>query len=555
MRIEREKLFTGGRRLENSGNGDLRSKPIRAEGIEIAQALPESGNAKARNFRAEGDRSLEANDLDAAAAAYQSAIEADGQNIRAHHNLGVVFYRQESWDSARSCFERCKALVPGEADLSFKIGLCHLKEEQTDDAQKAFETTLEQNPDHLSARFQLALLYARTTSGARDRGRAVQELQKILSAVDKGVPCSNLDRVCFLLGSFLDDHPENRLEAISIYRKGLEVNPLFAQGHNNLGVLLMEAGQSLQALGAFKIAIHLEPDYTLPYRNLAHLLFDHMSPTQMEKEYNNIIDEFGAQSATVLARLSLELIDLGRGQVSESLYTRGHQIKNLMGMVGSRTRRLIKKTSDEGLDELKGIAQEQERIFDQWVAYLRSMKQDPMNPTLVDISQLVKRITDTQSTRSGTKTITFVSESHVPQVKIDPGMIHEAVTNLILNALEALQEEGRINVQTGYDTSRSTVFIEVEDNGPGISREAQSKIFDPGYSTKEKGNGYGLSICARIVSAHRGNLRVISQPGAGAVFRIDLPIDFEISSEEESIGLQGISPQNPRQPMAEEFIE
>ena len=536
-------------------NGDHRSEPLRADRIEIAQALPESRNAEARKFRAEGDSALEADALDAAATAYQSAIDADGENIRAHHNLGVVHYKLGNWSEARKCFERCQELAPDEADLSFKVGLCYLKEEDPDRAQRAFETTLEQNQDHLSARFQLALLHARTTSGARDRSRAVQALQDILAAADNGVHCPNLDRVCFLLGSFLDDHPENRREAISIYRKGLEVNPLFAQGHNNLGVLLMEEGQNLQALGAFKIALHLEPDYTLPYRNLAHLLFDHMSPAQMEQEYNNIIEEFGGQAATVLASLSLELIDLGRGQVSESLYTRGHQIKNLMGMVGSRTRRLIRKSSEEGLDELKEIAQEQERIFDQWVAYLRSMKQDPMNPTLVEISQLVRKITESLGGRSGTKTITFASEPNVPHVKVDPGMIREAVTNLILNSVEALSENGRINVQTGYDANRSSVFIEVEDDGPGIQRELRSKIFDPGYSTKEKGNGYGLSICARIVSAHRGNLRVISQPGAGAVFRIDLPIDFELASEEDSIGLQGLSPQNPRQPMAEEFIE
>ena len=218
-------------------------------------------------------------------------------------------------------------------------------------------------------------------------------------------------------------------------------------------------------------------------------------------------------------------------------------------------RRLIKQTSEEELDELKGISQEQERIFDQWVAYLRSMKQDPMNPTLVGISQLVRKITEVLSGRSGTKILTFASEPNVPHVKIDPGMIREAVTNLILNSVEALPKNGRINVQTGYDANRSSVFIEVEDNGPGIQRDAQSKIFDPGFSTKEKGNGYGLSICARIVSAHRGNLRVISQPGAGAVFRIDLPIDFELASEEDSIGLQGLTPQNPSQPMAEEFIE
>ncbi len=445
-----------------------------------------------------------------------------------------------------------------DADLRFKIGLGALKQDQTAEAQQAFEGAVELEPDHLNARFQLALLYARGGApGSKGRQKAVAALQHILGAADRSVPCPNLDRVCFLLGSFLDDTPENRDEAIAVYRRGIKADPLFAPGHNNLGVLLMQSGQVIPALGAFKIALHLEPDYTLPYQNLARLLFDHMSPAQMEREYTSIIEEFGVRAASVLSRLSLELIDLGRVQVFESLYTRGHQLKNLMGMVGSRMRRLIRKPPEgaEGLDDLKEIAREQERIYDQWVAYLRAMKQDHLNPTLVEIPRLVRNVSETVSLKKGRKTLTFASEPHVPPVKGDAGMLREAVTNLILNALEAVGEEGRVTVQTGYAPKRASVYVEVEDDGPGILKSLQSRIFDPGYSTKEKGNGYGLSICARIVSAHRGNLRVISRPAAGAVFRIDLPIDFELTSDEESIGLQGAPLQTPRHPLAEEFIE
>ncbi len=444
-----------------------------------------------------------------------------------------------------------------EADLCFKTGLCALKQEKRAEARQAFEGAVRLHPDHLNARFQLALLHARGGApGSAGRQKAVAALQHILDAADRGVPCANLDRVCFLLGSFLDDTPENRDKAIAIYRRGLDADPLFAPGHNNLGVLLMESGQTIPALGAFKIALHLEPGYTLPYQNLARLLFDHMSPAQMEREYTSIIEEFGVQAPLVLSRLSLELIDLGRAQVYESLYTRGHQIKNLMGMVGSRMRRLIRKSPPhgEGLDGLKDIAREQERVYDQWVAYLRSMKQHPMNPTLVEIPTLVRKASETVVTRKGRKTLRFASEPHVPQVKADPGMLHEAVINLILNALEAVGEEGKVTLQTGYDPKRTSVYVEVEDNGPGIPKPLQVRIFDPGYSTKEKGNGYGLSICARIVSAHRGNLRVMSRPGVGAVFRIDLPVDFELASEAESIGLQGTPLQTARHPLAEEFI-
>ena len=524
----------------------------------LPDGLPRSEDPAARAHFLQGEEALDAGDLNAAVTAFRAAIAADGNAVRAHHNLGVVCYRQEDWEGARACFERCVELAPATADLHFKIGLCALKQERPAEAQVAFEAAIDRDPDHLEAQFQLALFYARRgVSGMRGRQRAVEILQSILAACDRDVPCPNVDRVCFLLGSFLDDTPEGREEAMAVYRRGLDADPLFASGHNNLGVLLMQSGQTIPALGAFKIAIHLEPDYTLPYQNLARLFFDHMSPAEMEREYATLADEFGIRAPAVLTRISLELIDLGRAQVYESLYTHGHQIKNLMGMVGSRTRRLMRRLPEdaEGLDGLREIAHEQERIYDQWVAYLRSMKLDAMNPTLVDVPQLVRKSIDAVSVHKGGGALRFASEARVPQVKADPRMLHEAVTNLILNALDAVGESGKVAVQTGYDRERTSVYIEVEDNGPGIPRAQQTRIFDPGYSTKEKGNGYGLSVCSRIVSAHRGSIRLISQPGAGSVFRIDIPTDFELLAEELKVSLLGTPVETSRAPIADEFVE
>jgi len=545
--------------LDKTGpKGVNHQPPHPSDRMEIAREFPESGNLEARQFGQKADQAFQTGHLEAAANGYQAAIRADAHDIRAHYNLGVISYYQEKWDTAHACFDRCIHLRPEDADLHFKQGLCILKQGGQEATLQAFTRAQDLDSDHLRARFQLALLYASgTASLSRDRRKAIENLEYILEACDREIPFAHLDRVCFLLGSFLDDHPDQQGRAIAIYRRGLKVDPLFAPGHNNLGVLLMKAGQTLPALGEFKIAIHLEPDYTLPYVNLARLLFDHMSSVQMEREYATITEEFGIRAASVLSRLSLELINLGRAQVYESLYTHGHRIKNLMGVSGSRMRRVIRDLQPEtrGLDELKSIAQEQEQIYNQWVAYLRSMKQQAMNLTLVDPTQLVQRVAQTLAFHKGQKTLNFASEARVPQVKADVGMLKEAITNLILNALEVIETSGRVIVQVGYDPERGSVYVEVEDNGPGIPEHLQVRIFDPGYSTREKGNGYGLSICSRIVSAHRGTLRVISQPGEGAVFRIDLPIDFELTSEEESIGLQRPLSEASRDPIAEEFIE
>lgn len=416
----------------------------------------------------------------------------------------------------------------------------------------------EQSTTDLEKRFQIALQHARGAApGSDGRKTAVEHLEYILSANDNGQPFASIDRVCFLLGSLLDDFPANIPKAIEVYRRGLAADPLFAPGHNNLGVLLMRSEQVLSALGELKIAIHLEPDYTLPYGNLARLLFQHMSPAQMEQEYASITEEFGANASSILARLSLELIDLGRAQVYESLYTHGHRIKNLMGLMGSRMRRTIRDLPAEaqGLDDLHEIAHEQEQIYNQWVAYLRSMKQDALNPSLVDVPQLIEQVTTKLSPRVGNKKLTFAAEPPVPQVKADANMLSEAVTNLTLNAIQAIEDNGQVTVQVGADAERSSVYIEIEDNGPGIPENLQIRIFDPGFSTRAKGNGYGLSICSRIAAAHRGTLRVISRPGAGAVFRIDLPVDFEVTAEEDSIGQQHNVPDTSRDPIVEEFIK
>jgi len=390
--------------------------------------------------------------------------------------------------------------------------------------------------------------------GSDSRREAVVELRAFLAS-GSATP-DRVDKAWFLLGSFLDDEAENRTEAVAAYRKGLDLNPFFAPGHNNLGVLLMDSGQLIPALGAFKIAIQLEPDYALAYHNLARLFFDRLNPRQMEQEYAALIGEFGERGPVVLSRLTLELIDLGRSQVYDSLHSRGHQLKNLLSLSGNRLRRAVRDAPPDSpvLDDLKGVCEEQARIYEQWVDYLRTMKQDGLHPVLVDMPSLVEKSVESVRGRAGGRQLQVTADEGVPNVKADIGMISEVVVNLVSNAIEATDRGGRITVQTGFDAGRGTVFVEVEDNGPGIPSAEQARIFTPGYSTKAQGNGYGLSICARIVSGHRGTLRVISRKGEGSVFRLDLPTDIEPNSEAWTVGSQGSGRRAPTGP-SEEFVD
>jgi signal transduction histidine kinase len=99
---------------------------------------------------------------------------------------------------------------------------------------------------------------------------------------------------------------------------------------------------------------------------------------------------------------------------------------------------------------------------------------------------------------------------------------------LMLNAMDAMDERrGKLTVRTGRNPQQTDeVVVEIEDNGIGIPRADQAKIFEPFYTTKPpgRGTGLGLSICYGIVEDHRGRIEVDSQPGRGSTFRIFLPV-------------------------------
>ncbi len=96
--------------------------------------------------------------------------------------------------------------------------------------------------------------------------------------------------------------------------------------------------------------------------------------------------------------------------------------------------------------------------------------------------------------------------------------------NLIVNAIQAIDERGRIRIETFRDGDEAVVRI--TDDGAGIAKEDHARIFDPGFTTKGVGvgTGLGLSICYRIVQNHGGRLTVTSELGKGSTFTVAIPI-------------------------------
>jgi len=118
-------------------------------------------------------------------------------------------------------------------------------------------------------------------------------------------------------------------------------------------------------------------------------------------------------------------------------------------------------------------------------------------------------------------------ESHfrkkLPEVKIDVSQFNLALSNLLVNSIQAVSDRGEIHLFTR--ASQKNVFVVIQDNGGGISEEHLPKIFDFMFSTKPTGSGLGLSIAKKIISDHRGDITVKSEPDKGSVFTVRIPIE------------------------------
>jgi signal transduction histidine kinase len=119
----------------------------------------------------------------------------------------------------------------------------------------------------------------------------------------------------------------------------------------------------------------------------------------------------------------------------------------------------------------------------------------------------------------------------IPQVRCYPGQLNQVFLNLLMNACDAMENEGIVTVSTRR--SELGVVLEFHDDGPGIPAELLGRIFDPFFTTKPvgQGTGLGLSLSHGIVERHGGRIWAESQPDQGASFLLELPLDAAAVSE------------------------
>ena len=115
-------------------------------------------------------------------------------------------------------------------------------------------------------------------------------------------------------------------------------------------------------------------------------------------------------------------------------------------------------------------------------------------------------------------------DEDLPSLNFDREQLRRVFVNLFDNAIQAMNQKGRLWVRTKYDTKRKRAVVTVADEGPGIALEDQERLFVPYFTRKKTGTGLGLAIVRRIITDHDGQIQAENNQPKGATFTFDLPV-------------------------------
>ncbi len=227
-----------------------------------------------------------------------------------------------------------------------------------------------------------------------------------------------------------------------------------------------------------------------------------------------------------------------------------HELNNPLSVLLGQAALLRETVRDQPVaGRVEKIAKAAERCARIVKNFLALARQHPPERQRVWLNQVVHEAVEllAYALRVDTVEVTLDLAEDLPVLWADPHQLHQVVVNLITNAHHAMRgtpPPRRLTLATRHNPQLGCVFVEVADTGPGIPPEITSRIFEPFFTTKPpgEGTGLGLSLCQGIIEAHRGTIRVNSQPGHGALFLIELPVEPRAVARPEARAAEAVPP-------------
>jgi len=256
----------------------------------------------------------------------------------------------------------------------------------------------------------------------------------------------------------------------------------------------------------------------------------------LQKTFQEMLSSLRERDRSQRAESELKLLQSEK-QASVGRLAAGvaHEINNPLTGVLTFTHMLLRREdiNEEIREDLQTIADATERVRMIVKGLLDFSRQTKIEPEPTDINALIEQTIPLVANQSLVKGVIFCFDpgEDIPTRTLDRNQVQSVILNIILNAIDATEKSGHINIYTRVTTTTGgmgkAIEVEINDTGCGIAPEHLDKLFDPFFTTKEvgKGTGLGLSVSQGIIERHGGTIRVRSTVGEGSVFTISLPVE------------------------------
>jgi signal transduction histidine kinase len=226
------------------------------------------------------------------------------------------------------------------------------------------------------------------------------------------------------------------------------------------------------------------------------------------------------ENARLMRRLAMSERLSAIGEMAAGI---AHEIRNPLTSINTLVD--IMESQARGVDPVvfRGVREESRRLQDLTTRFLSYARPYAPVRSPADINLILEEVTSLLALDERFRGIRIerTYDRSIGDLSIDGDAIKQVCWNLILNGLEVAPPGGRLAVRS--EGHPEFAEIAIADNGPGIGKEALRRVFEPFYTTKDKGTGLGLPIADKIVRAHGGTIDIRSEPGAGTTVRVLLP--------------------------------
>lgn len=303
---------------------------------------------------------------------------------------------------------------------------------------------------------------------------------------------------------------------IPVIKQNYLIGVLYLENRLSEGIFTHERTEMVRLL-AYQAAISLENTR----------LVEKMRQTEaVLQQHHDHLEEMVEERTRQLRKTQEDLIVAERlailGQLSGSI---SHEIRNPLNVISSSAYFLKLKLGNydkkvhEHIERIESEVKKSTATIDSLLSLsgIKSVKKE-----LVNIKSIINDALVASRIPEGIEIIKMFLDSDI-YVKVDKDQLCMAFHNIIKNGIEAMNKKGRLSIQVVKN--KSTVEVSFEDTGVGIQTENISKIFQPLFTTKAKGIGFGLSICKMIIQKNDGFINVKSEVNKGAKFTVQFPVD------------------------------